>query len=672
MSAAVVIRRLAFRFRRQLRPVYVVAAMPLVGAVAHEARNGLRIALACTVVGIVAVVVLASRRMDRTPEQAYAVGAVAAAGVWLSTVAAQGLSGLLLAILGVGGIALAGPWWWHVRVRRGARPAPVANDAAEVWEEHVANPGQALPGSQLIGVRLLENKGWTATIVLPRGVASTDTAIAATKDVTSAFELPIGAVAIERTADGIASHARITVVPDNPLMSGVTFQKPSLDRKTGLAEVGVHMDNTPARYAMWAPMSGAVHTLVAGTTGSGKSRFLEQLLAEARHSGLVVSWLIDPQGGQSLPRWIDRCDWSARSSEDGLALIEAAHRVMHARSKHLAQREWTDAKGRRIKGVDHFTPTPEMPLLLLVVEEASDLLRAYPNAVELLALIGKMGRKCGVGLVLALQKPSVDELGGSSTLRAMASSGNIVCFRTSDRVSAGMAFAGSLPGDPSAIPKTFPDGSSTGGMAYISGPGSRAAIMRAFYVEDPYEWAHSGSPAQLDAISARAAGGEYQLRAQDGGDGEESVSVTSEGLDSDETVVTGPWAGSTDQLDGEVESEPVEASSTAARDTSPDTPRLAPVPTVEDLDVDELGDDVDEHEGLPAGLTATAVVERLLKAEGGQQVQTYSIIRAALEMDREEYRYKPSHIAETLRELEDEGRVRHERQGYWSLTEVSS
>lgn len=669
-----VLRRVLHRYRRQLRPLWAALTLLVAGAMAYEAQNGLRAALVVSVLAVAGIAIYAHRRLDRPVERRYAVVVAAAAGMWACAVAWDGVSSLALVVLLGGTLAAAAPWWWHVRVRRGPRkppPSTATSEAAQVWAEHVAGAGQALPGSQLTGVRPEGDGGWTATIILPRGSSTTETAIAATEKVTSAYELPIGAVAIERTDDGIASHARITVMPSNPLQAGALFTGPTLDRETGTAEIGVHMDGKPAKFAFWIPGSGGVHTLVSGSTGSGKSRFLEQVLAEARHSGLITTWLVDPQGGQSLPRWIDRVDWSARSAEDGLALIDAAVRVMHARSRHLARKSWTDHKGRTIAGVDHFEPSPEMPLLQLVIEEAPDVLRAYPEAVEKLASIGKMGRKCGVSIVLALQKPSVDELGGSSTLRSMASSGNVVCFRTSDKVSAGMAFAGNLPGDPSAIPRYFPNGSATGGMGYVVGPGSRAAVMRAYYLDDPYEWAHSGSSAVLDALSARAAGAGYADR-QHPTDAAQVPAPVTGGSDEDDVpgeVVS--LSGAVPEVDVDVEDEGGETWSVEA-------PDYDDVATIEPADVDELADaepalaapaDVDEDE-LPGGLTPRQVVLTLLGrvSETGQEVASSEVTWAAQRLEREEYRYKPHVVAATLRELREAGEVENVRQGYWRLT----
>lgn len=698
--------QLAFRYRRQVAPFGVAVTLLIAGAMAYEASNGLRVMLAASALSVLVVALAGPRVLDRPIERRYALVLIVSCSLWTCLVAARGVSSALLLALLVGTLVLGIPWWVHVRVRRGdRRPTSTASsEAATVWQEHVAGPGQALPGAQLTGVRPAGKGGWTGTIVLPRGQKTTADAIAATGGVTSAYELPVGAVAIERTPDGVASHARITVMPDNPLQAGAVFTGPSLDRETGIAEIGVHMDGAPAQFAFWAPGSGAVHTLVAGTTGSGKSRFLEQILAEARHSGLITTWLIDPQGGQSLPRWIDRVDWSARSAEDGLVLIDAAVAVMRARSRHLARKTWTDHKGRTITGVDHFEPTPQMPLLQLVIEEAPDLLRAYPDAVDKLASIGKMGRKCGVGAVLAAQKPSVDELGGSSTLRAMASSGNIVCFRTSDKVSAGMAFAGSLPGDPSAIPKYFPNGKNTGGMGYIAGPGSRAAVMRAYWVDDPYEWAHSGTPAALDALSAKAAGLDYDNRPRpDVDEGqEESAPTVNEGDDDkpagrhlelvddepadidaalpwethaapdydDPAEVAGAAGAGKDETRRERPQATALTSSTCPDDDGPDE-RSATAKGSSLVVVDEAPPaDIDDAADLPAGMDAPAVIEAVLRDLGapGEELRTYQILEALQSQEREEYRYKPSEIATAMKGLEGAGVVRRLRPGFWTRT----
>jgi len=70
--------------------------------------------------------------------------------------------------------------------------------------------------------------------------------------------------------------------------------------------------------------------VVVGCSGSGKSRYLDEALLCERHAldahgrHLIVSWICDPQEGQSLPDWQDRVDRFARGPVEGLAMLEDA------------------------------------------------------------------------------------------------------------------------------------------------------------------------------------------------------------------------------------------------------------------------------------------------------------------------------------------------------------
>ncbi|HEY3263313.1 MAG TPA: hypothetical protein VGJ95_24075 [Pseudonocardiaceae bacterium] len=501
-------RRLAWRYRRQLAPVLLILGAWLAGAVLHRVHNGPRLVLVLGGLAAASVLLPAvRRRLDRAAERLYAGACLAALTGWLTVVAASGVGRPMPALLWLGGCALAAPWWWHHRVR--TTPAVATGDVLEIWRERVAAPGRALPGARLLEVEEVRN-GWAATIQLTPGEKSTEQAVAATALVCSAFNQPIGSVVIEPTADGVASRARLLVLRRNPLHDIQRWPGPQLDLGTGIAPVGVYADGELAYFRFFKPGSGAVHALVSGTTGSGKSRFLELLLAEARHSGLITSWIIDPQNGQSLPRWIDHVDWAAIGHDEAIRLLHAARAVMYARSAHLARVEYIDRKGRTVRGIDHFDPTPELPLLQVVVDEAHVLLKD-PTAVEIIEDIGKMGRKTGIGVVLVTPVPSVQELGGSLPIRTMVSSGNVVVFRC-DNLSGQMAFSGALPVSPAKLPREFPNGLPADGLGYLLGASSRTAPMRAYLVDDPYHWATTGQPAQLAAVDVAAAGDAYASR----------------------------------------------------------------------------------------------------------------------------------------------------------------
>jgi hypothetical protein len=83
--------------------------------------------------------------------------------------------------------------------------------------------------------------------------------------------------------------------------------------------------------------------------------------------------------------------------------------------------------------------------------------------------------------------------------------------------------AGKLPVDPYDLPEQWPDGTPTHGLGYVVG-GGRMSYMRAAYVEDPYDWSTTGTPAQLEDSAVEDAGAHYESwrqRREDGLDGDD-------------------------------------------------------------------------------------------------------------------------------------------------------
>lgn len=506
-------RRLVWRTRYILAPLYVMALVAFLGLLVDAGGAGWFKVGFWSMVVAVATWVTTVGRNGSLGRSMNALLAGFASSIWLTVVAGAGISRAALVILLIGTIALAVPWWWSHRIRSTPEPEVDIDDQVARWMERVSAPGTILPESQLVDVEPIEY-GWRATIVLPPGKLETADAVGRVGKITSAYELPLGSLIIEPTKSAHAHTAQLTVLPANPLYQLRVFTMPSLDPVTGLAVIGMYGDGEPSKFRFWMPGSGTVAALVSGTKGSGKSRLLDLILSEARHSGLITTWLIDPQRGQSMPDWIEHVDWAATNCRDALTMLKALKAVMLARSEYLATVEWTDEKGRQRKGKAYFEPTPEMPILMVVIDELAELLADEPEAIKILESISKLDRKTGIMLVLATQMPSVTELGGSSVLRSMVASGNVVVFRTADRLSGGMAFQGSLPVDPSTIPRELEDGTSSGGIGFLAGAESRAAAMRTWYVEDPIEWATSGTPASLDQLSVTAAGQAYAYRHQ--------------------------------------------------------------------------------------------------------------------------------------------------------------
>lgn len=395
----------------------------------------------------------------------------------------------------------------RVRISATARQAAELTGIEEtihVWATYIGAKGGPLPGSRLEDVAETGN-GWRATVVAER---SRQVGALTVDDIVSAYQIDTSRVSFVGVP-GRPYLAELTVMDRNPLQDGVLFTTPDvIDHATGYATVGVRADGSPARYRFWNPGSGVVHSLVIGCTGSGKSRFLDQLLVIERHNG-IVSWVLDAQSGQSVPDWARDVDYYAAGALAAYRGLKAAHAVMLSRSARYAALEWTDDKARRRRGLKEFVPGRPDPILSVTLEEAAFLFREFPDAADLSADIAKMGRKCGVRLRIVLQDPKVDEI-GSSTLRAQLRMGNVVLLRTDGDQTNRLALGGALDAvNPAGIPDRFPNGSGTEGLGYLSSGDSGGGMFRGAYVEDPLDWIEGGEETRVERASWDAAGRWY-------------------------------------------------------------------------------------------------------------------------------------------------------------------
>jgi hypothetical protein len=510
--------------RRALAPLYVAGALQVAGAVLSGAEKGYATALVLAALGAGAaawrlhgldpVAVFRRRRVQVRPRlprrrlprrHAYWVWSLYTAGtVWLTTAATVGAGPPMPGLLALGTVGWGGLWWWHNR----PRPGEEVGDWLLVWEERVGGEGKILPGAELADYTVEDDTGnWSATIELVPGRHTTADAVRAAPRIASSYRKPMSSVVVEPPEDSNEAQARMSVLNKNMLEAPQEWPGPQLDLAEGLAPIGPYHDGELARFRFWLPDSGAVHSLVSGCTGSGKSMFVGTKLATERFSGgLVCSWVCCPQGGMSFPEWMGNVALSVDTAQGGADMLKWAIAVMDARARHMATADWVDDRGRRRRGMKHFTPTPEMPLLSITIEESPQVM-AVKGTTEDAEQVVNTGRKVGVSLTFVTQVPLLGQLGNSTPLRAGLTSGNVVVFRTADRISghvSGLSAIDSEGVDPYKIPRRFPDGSQTGGLGYTLGGSDRPALFRSYFDPDPVRWSTEGAVVPLDALSQAA------------------------------------------------------------------------------------------------------------------------------------------------------------------------
>lgn len=153
------------------------------------------------------------------------------------------------------------------------------------------------------------------------------------------------------------------------------------------------------------------HALVAGTTGSGKSEFLQTLvasLAAANRPDRMTFVLVDYKGGAAFSVASELPHTVGLVTDLDQHLVERALRSLRA---ELTRREHVLAASGAKDIEDHEAHLArggageQMPRLVLVIDEFAAMVSELPDFVAGLIGIAQRGRSLGVHLILATQRP---------------------------------------------------------------------------------------------------------------------------------------------------------------------------------------------------------------------------------------------------------------------------
>jgi S-DNA-T family DNA segregation ATPase FtsK/SpoIIIE len=164
------------------------------------------------------------------------------------------------------------------------------------------------------------------------------------------------------------------------------------------------------------------HALVGGTTGSGKSEFLQAwvLGLAAAHSPQRVSFLfVDYKGGAAFAECV------TLPHTVGLVTDLSPHLVRRALTSLRAELHYREHlfNRKKVKDIIEFERTgdPEVPpSLLIIVDEFAALATEVPEFVDGVVDVAQRGRSLGLHLILATQRPAGvirDNLRANTNLR---------------------------------------------------------------------------------------------------------------------------------------------------------------------------------------------------------------------------------------------------------------
>lgn len=213
----------------------------------------------------------------------------------------------------------------------------------------------------------------------------------------------------------IPGKAAVGIEVPNKKLTGVNLRD-VIDTDTFRKAAGgvpVCLGNDIAGNPIVADLTKMPHLLVAGSTGSGKSvcinTFIASILFKQRPEDVKLI-LIDPKvvelsNYNGIPHLLTPV---VTDPKKAASVLRWAVREMDDRYKRFAITHTRD-----ISRYNELHPEDTMPFIVIIIDELADLMMMASDDVEKSIIrLGQKARACGMHLVLATQRPSVDVLTG--------------------------------------------------------------------------------------------------------------------------------------------------------------------------------------------------------------------------------------------------------------------
>lgn len=213
----------------------------------------------------------------------------------------------------------------------------------------------------------------------------------------------------------IPGKAAVGIEVPNKTRTGVNLRDvlDTNEFKNAASGVPVSLGKDIAGNPVIADLTKMPHLLVAGTTGSGKSvcinTFIASILFKQRPEDVKLV-LIDPKVVElsvynGIPHLMTPVVTDPKKAANALRW---AVREMDDRYKRFSQ-----GFARDIKSFNEKYPDEAMPYVVIIIDEMADLMMAASSDVEdSICRLAQKARACGMHLVLATQRPSVDVITG--------------------------------------------------------------------------------------------------------------------------------------------------------------------------------------------------------------------------------------------------------------------
>ncbi|MFD5863242.1 sporulation protein SsgA, partial [Streptomyces chartreusis] len=246
---------------------------------------------------------------------------------------------------------------------------------------------------------------------LPAGELTNDDVAKAIPRIASALDVPTTAIRVTHDP-GSARKGQFVIVPEDMLKTPTVWPGPFAPGESVAVplRIGVYDDGSD----LVLPLLDAIHILIMGMTGSGKTEGALDVLLELLSRKDVAVWLADAaKAGQDFQPLIPALDWAALDTPSAGAMVAAVQAVIPARTAWLRDhgyREWEPAAAEPQTSPAHSCAKsgacgcPGIQYLVAWMEEAAKLLRDLGD--DVFTGIAQEARSAGVSLVVSMQRAS--------------------------------------------------------------------------------------------------------------------------------------------------------------------------------------------------------------------------------------------------------------------------
>ncbi|MFD9966170.1 DNA translocase FtsK [Amycolatopsis sp. NPDC058986] len=330
---------------------------------------------------------VAKMRMD-PGKRAHALTSVVGGSAWLTaaTIVGPGQHPLLdMWLMGAPALALS----WNVRRILKTNNGEKGDKNENQFFKAVKLAGTKVRGELEVGPNKVE-----IPLQLPSGELTADDVTQAKGRIASGLSVPANAVRVAPDPEH-ADRATLTVVPVDMLKTKTPWPGPSSFGGSIMDPIvtGIYEDGEPLRF--WFPGDpaagrNALHILVMGMSGAGKSHAAKRAWTEVLTRVDAELWVADPSKGKQtvgkFEKYIHRTALTKHAGEKMITDLKAKIR------------ERTDKLGAQ--GLDQWVPGCGMPYLVVWIEEAAQLIRDSEEMID----IAQTARSAGISIVISLQR----------------------------------------------------------------------------------------------------------------------------------------------------------------------------------------------------------------------------------------------------------------------------